>query len=213
MRIEKVSENKIKILIDGQEAEKMNLSFRSISDNTAEAQYLLRVAIKMAEENVNFSVGNSKLFVEAVKEEAWDGFGMMITKVSDEKELNDVISKCGYRGTIKRSKLEIHQVASEEKYIFCFSDFENACVAADEIVGDYHGESSLYKYQSKFYLCLSVEEKEEFLKMEPMLIEFGEKVENSRYMLGRLNEYGERMIAQNALEVMQEYFPVYEINR
>lgn len=213
MRIEKISENKIKILIDGQEAEKMNLSFRSISDNTPEAQHLLRIAIKMAEENVKFSVGSSKLFVEAVQDDNWDGFGMVITKVTDEADLNQAILDCGYKGVLKRRSLKISAEKVAEKIVFCFSDFENACMAADEIRNYFYGDSTLYKYQSKFYLALSPKKKEEFLKIETMLSEFGEKVENSRYMMGRLQEYGERMIDQNALEVMQEYFPVYDLNR
>lgn len=213
MRIEKISENKIKIMIDGQEAEKLNLSFRSISDNTPEAQHLLRIAIKMAEENVRFSVGSSKLFVEAVQEDNWDGFGMMITKVADESELTQVVQDCSYKGVLKRRSLKISAEPVAEKTIFCFSDFENACMASEEIRNFFCGDSSLYKYKSKFYLELSPRKQEEFLKIETMLSEFGEKVENSRYMMGRLQEYGERMIAQNALEVMREYFPVYDLNR
>lgn len=213
MRIERISENKIKIMIDGQEAEKLNLSFHNIGNNTPEAQQLLRIAIKMAEENVGFSVDGFKLFIEAVQDDEWDGFGMMITKVADEEELSQAITDCNYRGIIKRSTLKIKAGCQEEKYIFCFSDFENACMAADEIMDSFCGSSSLFKYQSKFYLGLSPQERESFLMIETILSEFGEKVENSRYMMGRLNEYGERMIASNALEIMREYFPVYEVNR
>ncbi len=213
MRIEKIGENKIKVMIDGQEAEKLNLSFHNISNNTPEAQQLLRIAIKMAEENVNFSVDGSKLFVEAVQEDTWDGFGMMITKVASEEELGQAIMRCSYQGVIKRNKLKIRTEQGAEKHIFCFSDFENACMAADEVVSCFCGNSSLYKYQSRFFLCLTPQNKEEFLKTETILLEFGERVENSRYLLGRLNEYGERMISQNALEVMREYFPVYDLNR
>ncbi len=213
MRIEKISDNKIRIMVDGQEAEKLNLSFQNISNNTPEAQQLLRIAIKMAEENVDFSVDGSKLFVEAVQDDAWDGFGMLITKVSCEEELNQAIHRCSYQGTIKRNKLKIRTEQIEGKHIFCFSDFDHACMAADEIVSYFSGDSSLFKYQSKFYLCLSPQSMETFSKTETILLEFGEKVENSRYMLGRLNEYGERMISLNALEVMKEYFPVYELNR
>ncbi len=213
MRIEKISDDKLKVMIDGQEAERMNLSFHNISNNTPEAQKLLRIAIKMAEENVNFSVDGSKLFIEAVQEDDWDGFGMMITKVADEEELIHAIAQCNYRGTIKRSSLTISAHAQDEKCIFCFYDFENACMAADEIKNCFCGYSSLFKYQSKFYLVLTPENKDGFPMMETVLSEFGEKVENSRYMMGRLNEYGERMIAEHALQIMQEYFPVYELNR
>ncbi len=213
MRIEKISNDKLKVMIDGQEAERMNLSFHNISNNTPEAQKLLRIAIKMAEENVNFSVDGSKLFIEAVQDDDWDGFGMMITKVAGEEELSRAIAQCNYRGTIKRSSLTISAQAQDEKFIFCFYDFDNACMAADEIKNYFNGYSSLFKYQSKFYLVLTPESSDGFRMMETVLSEFGEKVENSRYMMGRLNEYGERMIAEHALQIMQEYFPVYELNR
>ena len=212
MRIERLNENKIKVMIDGQEAEKLNLSYKNISQNTPEAQRLLRVAIKLAEENVDFSVEGAKLFIEAVQDVTLDGFGMMITRVSNEEELNQAISCCSYQGTIKRSKLRLQTDMEVEKHIFCFSDFENACMAADEIIKRFVGFSSLYKYQSRFYLCLAPQEGEDIFRIEPILLEFGEKVGNSRYMLGRLNEYGELMIPQRAIEVIKEYFPVYELN-
>ncbi len=209
MRIEKVNENRIKVMIDGQEAEKLNLSFQNISQNTPEAQRLLRTAIRMAEENINFSVEGARLFVEAVRDEAWDGFGMMITRVLNDEELNQAIANCSYQGTLKRSKLKIQTGAIEEKQIFCFSDFENACMASEELVNRYEGLSTLYKYQSKFYLCLAPNREEDAKKVVSILLEFGERIENARYMQGRLNEYGELMISQNAIEVMREYFPVY----
>ncbi|MBO5364722.1 MAG: adaptor protein MecA [Clostridia bacterium] len=212
MKIERVTENRIKVMIDGQEAEKFNLSFQNISQYTPEAQRLLRIVIKMAKENIDFSVDGAKLFVEAVRDEDWDGFGMMITRVSSDEDLKEAISNCSYRGTLKRTRLKLGKDIEEEKQIFCFSDFENACMAAEELMTHFSGFSSLYKYQSRFYLCLIPDGKETVKRTETILLEFGEKVENSRYMQGRLNEYGELMIPQRAIEVMKEYFPVYELN-
>ncbi len=212
MRIERVNENKIRVMIDGQEAEKLKLSFRNISQNTPEAQRLLRIAIKMAEENVDFSVQGRKLFVEAVRDTECEGFAMLITRVSNEEELHHAISHCSYQGTLKKSKLNLEIEEKGEKSIFCFSDFEHACMAAEELMARFSGTSSLYKYQSKFYLCLISQICDRIQRFEPILLEFGEKVENSRYMEGRLHEYGELMIACNALEVMKEYFPIYELN-
>ncbi len=212
MRIERVNEDKIKVMIDGQEAEKLKLSFHNISKNTPEAQRLLRIAIKMAEENVDFSVHGKKLFVEAVRDVECDGFGMLITRVANEEELHHAIAHCSYQGTLKKSKVHLAIEEKGEKGIFCFSDFEHACMAAEELMARFSGISSLYKYQSKFYLCLVSQSCEKMQRFEPILLEFGEKAENSCYMEGRLHEYGELMIGQNALEVMKEYFPIYELN-
>ncbi len=206
MRIEKINENKIKVMIYGQEAEHWYISFKEIDANTPQVQEMFWKAMKLAEENVDFSIDGAKLFVEAVRGEANDGFGMMITRVVNQEELQQAIDHCQYKGTLKKSRVTLRQTGYGKPYIYRFSEFENACAAAGELADRYVGDSVLYKLQSAFYLYLVPQEPETFLCTEMLITEFGEKVKNCQYMHGRLHEYGEVMIPKGAIEIMQEYF-------
>ncbi len=207
MRIEKISDNKIKVLIDDSEAKEWNITFKSISENTPEVQEMFWTAIRMAEENVDFSIDGAKLFVEAVQDSDSSecGFGMMITRVCSDEELNCAIDNCSYKGRIKRARLNGRQRIGK-KYIYSFSDFDNVCLAAGEIYSMYTGISALYKCRDRFYLYMIPQNSALFEDTERVVAEFGTKIKNGQYMHGYLNEYGELMISENAIDVMAKYF-------
>ena len=208
MKIEKISDNKIKVLIDDKEAREWNISFKNISENTPEVQEMFWTAIRMAEKNVDFSIDGAKLFVEAVQRCGTDdrGFGMLITRVRNETDLSNAINNCAYKGKIKQAKITYNRKSSSKKYIYSFCNFDNVCSAAGEIFDLYTGASSLYKYDGNFYLCLIPQNTALFADIEMTILEFGSKVKNGQYMQGRLNEYGENMITDNAVDIIAEYF-------
>ncbi len=204
MRIEKISKDKIKIMIDGNEAKAWNISFKNISENTPEVQKMFWTALRLAEKNVDFSVQGAKLFVEAVKAETEeDGFGMLVTRVCSEEELKTAISNCSYRGKLKRTELKAQL---SRQAIYRFRDFDAVCHAAEQMADFYEGKSVLYKCDGAFYLYLIPTRAEISEELEALLSEFAFRVQNEQYIHGRLNEYGEKMIADRAVEVMQEYF-------
>ena len=208
MKIEKINDNKIKVLIDDREAREWNISFKNISENTPEVQEMFWTAIRLAEKNVDFSVEGAKLFVEAVPGSEQEGFGMLITRVCSDAELNEAISNCSYKGKLKQTEMKFSRQKNGRKYIYRFRDFENVCAAAGEISGFYEGISTLYKCGGEFYLYLIPDNAAVLWDAEMVLLEFGTKVHHCQYMHGRLNEYGETMIADHAVEVMEEYFCV-----
>ena len=129
MKIEKINDNKIKVLIDDREAREWNISFKNISENTPEVQEMFWTAIRLAEKNVDFSVEGAKLFVEAVPGSEEDGFGMLITRVCSDAELNEAISNCSYKGKLKQTEMKFNRKKSGRKYTYRFQDFENVCVS------------------------------------------------------------------------------------
>ncbi len=207
MRIEKLTEDKIKILVEESEAKAWNLSFRSVAQNTPEAQRLFRLALQFAEENIHFSVRGAKLFVEAIQGGEDAGFGMLITRVCSDHELEDAISACSYPGTLRHSTLDLGRKTSVKEF-YRFADFDTVCSAAEQISHLYLGESALYQMQDRYYLYLEPLAECPMEEIRLRLCEFGSLVEQSRFMHGKLNEYGERMIAENAVKVMEEYFCV-----
>ena len=134
MRIEKINDNKIKIMIDAAEAKAWNISFKNISENTPQVQKMFWAAMRLAEENVDFSVDGAKLFVEAVEADGdEDGFGMLITKVCSEDELKNAVENCSYQGRVKQTQMKRKQSVRAQRYIYRFRDFETVCAAVEEL--------------------------------------------------------------------------------
>lgn len=207
MKIERINENKIKVLIDGAEAKEWNLTPTKISHNTPEAQKMFRCAIDMAKESIDFSIEGAKLFVETIPF-LTDGIGMLITRVCNDKELNEAINNCSYKGKIRRSELKRAGVRTGKirKYIYRFDSFDSVCAAAGELSGRFTGYSMLYKMDEMFYLYLLPSEAPSLCESDIILSEFSERMPNGQYVHGRLNEYGTLMIERDAINVLNEYF-------
>ena len=207
MKIERISENKIKVLIDDDEAKEWDISIKSISENTPGVQQMFWRVIRLAKESVDFSIDGAKLFVETIPA-CESGIGMMITKVSSESELEEAVNNCSYKGRLRRAELKPirKEESKRKKYIYCFETFDSVCAAAGELNNRYCGVSVLYKLDDKFYMYLIPAEPISLCEAENVLSEFAVKQTNGQYMHGRLNEYGKIMIEKNAIEVISKYF-------
>ena len=207
MKIERINENKIKVMIDNEEAKEWNITLNNISKNTPEVQKMFWRAIGMAKESVDFTVDGSKLFVETMP--AFEsGIGMMITKVSNESELKAAVENCGYKGKIRSAELK-NQGGNRMavcRRIYKFDTFEDICSAAGELKNLFTGKSSLYKMENAYYLYMVTDDPLSVCEAEIVLSEFAAKVANSQYIHGRLSEYGSKMIEDNTIEVVNQFF-------
>ena len=75
MKIEKINSNKIKVMIDDDEAKAWNVNIKSISQNTPQVQDMFWKAIRKAEREMEFFVDGAKLFAIA----AYCGMGVRPT--------------------------------------------------------------------------------------------------------------------------------------
>lgn len=207
MKIEKISENKIKVLIDVDEAREWNVDIKNMSSNTPEIQDMFWTAIKLAEKDAEFYVDGAKLFIEAIPGKT-DGFGMLITKVFSDRDLDHAINNCSYKGKIKRTRLK--GVPAEQsvigRRIYKFGDFENVCRAAAAISCEFSGISTLYKMNEEYYILLAPHDRLTMLGIEKIMLEFSQRQERTLISHGRLNELAEVMIKDEAVEVLNKYF-------
>lgn len=214
MRIERVDENKIRVLIDDVEARERNITVKNISENTPEVQQMFWQAISLAKEYADFSIDGAKLFVETIPS-CEDGIGMLITKVMNEVELETAVNNCSYKGKLKRTCLKpisgntSNGAVKHKKYIYRFENFDSLCTAAGAIEGNFYGESVLYKLDGKFYLYILPAEPISLCEAENVFSEFAVRQANGQYFHGKLNEYGTVMIPEDALGVLCEYFCKY----
>ncbi len=207
MKIERINENKIKVLIDTDEAREWNINASNMGSDSPEVREMFRTAIRLAREEVRFSIDGAKLFVEAIPEHR-DGFGMLITKVFTDEDLSAAVANCAYKGKIKKRCLcpEEEEGKIKSRRIFRFDDFDDVCRSAEAIRADFSGDSTLYKCDGCYYMLLAPEDIRIMLKVERIMLEFSEKQAGTLVSYGRLNELGEVMIKNDAVKVLAEYF-------
>lgn len=207
MKIERINANKIKVLINDNEAKEWNITPKKITQNTPEAQHMFRCAINMAKESVDFSIDGAKLFVETIPSQP-DGIGMLITKICNDADLKAAVDNCTYKGKIHRSELRPTTDKSVKcrKYIYKFESFDEVCSAVGELKNKFFGHSALYKFNEAFYLCLVPTNAISVCECDIILCEFALRLPHSQYLHGKLNEYGTLMIKKNAVGIINEYF-------
>ena len=205
MRIERISGNKIKVMVNRDDVRVWNVSLKNFTDNTPEAQDLFWYALKQAERDLDFSVGKAQLLVETLAT-ANDGFVMIISKIDNETEIAEVIAKSGKNVKTAEIKLSHRPKTAPLMRIFRFDSFETLCQGIAEISEFYVGTSRVFKYEDEFYLEIKPQDMFGFFEIENILSEFSEKVKKPAVMQGILNEHGTVLIKNDAIDVIIKNF-------
>ncbi len=205
MKIERLSENKIKIIIDAADIRAWNVDLKNFIDNTPEAQDMFYHALKQAERDVDFCIGKSQLMVETLPL-ADNGFVMMVSKLEGETNVAEALQKAGKR--IKQTEFKVRRRSRTHSLlrIFKFDDFESLCDGVREVFEIYIGESRLIKYQGEFYLELVPRDTFGLFELENILSEFSAKIPEPLTIQGVLNEHGLMMMDVNAISLIAENF-------
>ncbi len=66
MQIEKISENKIRIILNMQDLQEKNIDLHSFMSNSVESQDLFRYILTKAEKEFGFQTSDYKLMIEAI---------------------------------------------------------------------------------------------------------------------------------------------------
>ena len=136
------------------------------------------------------------------------GFIITITKIDEDVDL-DYLSKL-LKNKLLKNDLNIRKrtrkIIYPARIIYSFNSLEEVSDLAKVIDTKFTGESYLYKLRNTFYLLLKSIRPFNYNKVEMLLNEYGNKINNSTFFEGYLNEYGDLMIEKNTLEVLKTYF-------
>lgn len=205
MRIERIDKNKIKITVFGDDIRMWNVDLKNFTDNTPEAQDMFRFALKQAEEDVNFTVGQAQLLVETMPD-GDNGFVMFVSRIESEAALSEALIRAGKQAKQAEVKPRRRSRVSPLLRIFRFRDFEDVCRGVEEIFEIYMGSARLFKYQGEFYLEMMPVDTFGFFEVENILSEFSEKIKQPLALQGVLNEHGQVLIAKSAVSIIAENF-------
>ena len=208
MKIEKISENKIKVTLSITDLKERNIDFSSLSYNSPQAQELFWDMMHQAEIEYGFSASNAQLFIEATPGSG-DNLVITVTKVEEDGDFESIHKYI--KNKFKKSELKIRKKGKKvlsSISIYSFEEFEDVCLATSEISDLYFGDSTLYKHDKLFYLIISNtsiagSNSENF---DSLIAEYGKKVANTAFVEGFLNEYGTKMIEYDALNILKKYF-------
>jgi len=208
MKIERISENILRVTISLDDLEERNISLESLNYNSPAAQELFWDMMEQAEVQFGFDLSDSQLVIEPVSD-LDDEFIITITKIDEDGDFESIQKYI--KSKLRKSDLKIKK-KSKKLYstllIYSFESFDDLCNLSKELSAIYNGESTLYRYGSIYYLVLvrnsfSINN---FRKFEALLNEYGRRIPNTNFYEGYLNEYGVKIAEGNALDIINNYF-------
>ncbi len=208
MKIERISENIIRVTITYTDLEERNVDLNALNYNTPAAQEFFWDLMEQAEDQLGFSLTDSQLIIEPVPDSN-DGFVINITKVDEDGEFESIHKYIKNR--MKKSDLRVKKKSrkvSSPLLIYSFRSLNDISELAEKLDMHYSGETTLYKCRDTYYLTLAKNGllSSDMKMFELMLAEYGTKISNINFIEGYLNEYGEKIIEYNALEVLQKFY-------
>lgn len=208
MKFEKLSDNKIRIILTIQDLAEKNIDFQSFMSNNIESQDILLDMLEEAKKETGFDAENSNLKIEALAL-ADTNFVFTITKITPEADKNKVLKR---KIMIKRKCMN----PSTTQAIYIFHSFEDFCsllkflsqrnlMMYSNAIAD---NIELYSYKNNYYLLMNdihsaVIDK---IKFYTCITEFARCITNSKVFASKLKECGTLVMKNNALEIGFENF-------
>ena len=199
MKIEKLTENKIRIVLNIDDLAKKNIDIHTLIQNNEISQRLFKKLLVQAKKEVGFNVDDCKLLIEAFI--STDGFFVLtFTKILNE------IPKKSYvpiKPIPKRKSLNLITDIAIYKFD-SFEDFETYCsnVNSSSVrnLSDFSKKISLYEYDEKYFLVFSNIDitSPKLNSVFASISEFATLVSNSNSFESRLAEYGKQILKTKA---------------
>lgn len=205
MKIEKITENKIRITLNLEDLKEKNIDFHSFMSNTIESQDIFFDMLREAEEQVGFKTEDYKILLEALATS--DGrFVLNVTRFEP-----DAIPTKKRNISIKRKSNSIDKKLA----IYKFESFEDFCNFANLLhtsncnsIIKKIKKAILYSYNKSYYLVLNniLADIDLLKSFCSVIAEFSTYINNSDLYEKKLSEYGKVFIKNNAIATCCKYF-------
>lgn len=208
MKIEKITENKIRIILKQEDFKDKSIDIKKLLLTTPESQHLFLEILDKAKKEVNFDTDGHKLLIEAFSQSE-DIFVFTITKyIEPNIALKD---KTKRYLTVKRK----NQTLNSLSYIYQFNNFEDFCAFCNFINKNNNINlkgifkiSILYFYNSTYYLVIDgINISHKSLNLfHSSLLEFSNSLALTKNFKFKLKEHGKIIIKNNAISTGIKYF-------
>lgn len=196
MKIKKINENKVQIIITRQDLEERDFKKWEWMPLNPKAQELFQDLLDMAYHECGFEIEeDSQLIVEAYPLSV-DSIAVIMTKVhSPHEAVAHSLFTAYWQDEEQEDDDDEITIVKGNNQVWRFSDLESCIQACARVTPDYIDTSVLYKYQDEYYLAVTVDSayKE---GMSAILGEYGEWVPIDAAFLA---EHGKMMIKREAV--------------
>lgn len=211
MKVEKISENQIKLTLTSSDLKENNIRLDDLTKPNEKAQELFKKIMEKAFTQCGFEVDDTPLMVEATPI-SLDGLMIIVTKLPEKASPKDSLSLISQNKELRRYKkknIEHIKKSSESEdnlIIYSFKCFDNAVDAALRIANTFSGYSELYRHDKKYFLILQNNTDENIETTESVLSEYGDKYTNNILAKYLLMEHGETLIHNPAVKIISDNF-------
>lgn len=213
MKIEKLTENKIRVILNIEDVDTNDISFNSILNKTALTQNLFLEILDKAEKKLNFNTDGCKLLIELFSS-IDDVLVFTITKYEPEV-LQD---KQSNTKNVKRRNVTAKMKSidySNKSIIYSFNSMEEFCELCSHIntlkhfkFASFSKNTSLFLYNGTYYLIIkNINTQYKYInQFYSIASEFGKLLSSSKSFEGKLVEHGSVIIKRNAIDIGIKYF-------
>ena len=200
MKIEKITDNKIRIILNLEELSNNNINLSDFINNDPKTQKFFLDILNKAEKDFGFYTKDCKLLIEAFSS-LDEVYVFTITKFSSKKKT-----------TLKLKRQKHKSFSSYAVYKFdSFDEFCNLCELVDNSnlpITNICKKISLYSYNNTYYLVFSKLNLSyrNFKKLFSIISEFATAVSKPSHFEAKIMEFGKPIIKQNALKTGIKYF-------
>ena len=212
MKIEKINDNQIKFLLTNEDLEEREIKLSELAQGSDKAQAFFRDIMTEAMLDCGFDASNTPLMIEAMPV-TMDTVMIIVSKVTKDVDINNVISlspKSLEDRKYKQSTIKTFEEIAEdhlddfyenEIYIYSFKNLEDIISLSTRLSMEYDGKNMLYKYEDKYFL--SLEKKNNMINhIETIISEYGQKHISNIISKYYLDEYGEVIIKNDAINIL-----------
>lgn len=215
MKIERISENQLKLTLTKDDLKERDIKLEDLISPSEKTQKLFRDIMEQALDEEDFVSENTPLMVEAVPM-GTEGIMIIVTKVNNkDKKGNtaaDLLQQAQETRRWKKKPLDTLEHAEEKNsdiLIYSFPELDDVIRVSLRLDGDFKGESSVYKNDGKYFLVLqgdtyTAEESSD--ELELVLKEYGQKHVSTPLAKYYLLEHGETIIAEKAVKALAKTF-------
>lgn len=206
MRIEKLNENKIRIVLNMEDLAERNIDFQSFMSNSIDSQDLFYDMLDEAEEKIGFITKDYKLSIEALATSEGN-FILTVTRMKPDSSLKSSKKKM----SAKRKSIKL----DKNIYIYSFDNFDNfcefcTCINNTHLKNNYKSLSHtyLYLFESHYHLVIKNLNMSlnDFKALHCFITEFGKFESNGDLFENKLKEYGKVIFNKNAISTCAKYF-------
>lgn len=192
MKLERLTNNKIKIFLTFDDLIDRGLTKEDIHGNSLKVHKLFQEMIEEACEELQFKISGS-IAIEIFSLQA-QGLIIIVTKDDEESILDDADDEF----------LDLQVKVGENPHIlYTFTDLEDVIQLSYSLKSIGTWRTTLYRYENHYYLLIDHVQEKQYDAVISLAAEYGSV---STLTLFRIQEYGKLVIADEAVGILTKHF-------